>query len=439
MNFNSLTFLIFFLPIFFILFYLIPKKCRYIILLLGSVLFYSFSSINNLIIVITLALVNYIGTIFINKSKKVNILSYILVGINIIALLFFKYNNNIIFPLGISFYTFNNISYIIDIKRKKIPVEKNILYYLTYILTFTHITMGPITRYKDIKENITNLNPNFNDITIGFKRLLFGLIKKVLIADNLGILYSTLINNNNSIISHIICLLVFALQLYIDFSSYCDMAIGLGKMIGINYKENFDHPYLVKSISEFWRKWHITLGEFFKEYVYFPLGGNRVSKFRNIINLLIVWIITGLWHGNTLNFLIWGLYYGIILIIEKYVLKKVLDKIPSFLSHLYVIIIVLFGYIFFSINNINDILLFIKGMFTSNLIDNTIIFYLKENLLLILIGIILCFKIPNKLKKYYENSFILQMVINIIYIILYIVAIAYIINGSYTPFMYNAF
>ena len=288
MNFNSLTFLIFFLPIFFIVFYLFPKKYRYIILLIFSIVFYLFSSLTNFIIVISLAFLNYIGTILINKSKKIDLLSYILVGINIITLLFFKYTDNIIFPLGISFYTFNNISYIIDIKRKKIPVEKNILYYLTYIMTFTHITMGPITRYQDIKNNILNLNPKFNDITEGFKRMLFGVIKKVLIADNLGILYSTLINNNTSILSHIMCLIIFALELYIDFSSYCDIAIGLGKMIGIDYKENFDHPYLVKSISEFWRKWHITLGEFFKEYVYFPLGGNRVSKFRNIINLLIL-------------------------------------------------------------------------------------------------------------------------------------------------------
>ena len=439
MNFNSLTFLIFFLPIFFIIFYLFSKKYRYIILLVGSLIFYLFSSLTNFIIVIILALINYIGTILINKTKKVEILSYILVGINIITLFFFKYNKNIIFPLGISFYTFNNISYIIDIKRKKITVEKNFLYYLTYIMTFTHITMGPITRYKDIKNDILNLDPKFNDITLGFKRMLFGLIKKVLIADNLGLLYNTIMNNNTSVLSHIVCLIVFALQLYIDFSSYCDMAIGLGKMMGINYKENFDHPYLVKSISEFWRKWHITLGEFFKEYVYFPLGGNRVSKFRLVVNLLIVWILTGIWHGNTLNFLLWGLYYGIIIIIEKFFLQKKLDKIPSIFSHLYVIIIVLFGYIFFSINNFNDILLFIKGMFTNNLVDNTILFYLKENILLIIIGIILCFKLPSKIKNYYNKSITLQTLTNIIYIALYILTIAYIINGSYTPFLYNAF
>ena len=439
MNFNSLTFLIFFLPIFFILFYLFPKKYRYIFLLIGSIIFYYFSSLNNLILVLIIALVNYFGTIFINKTKKRNILSYILVGLNIITLLFFKYNGNIIFPLGISFYTFNNISYIIDIKRNKINIEKNILYYLTYVMSFTHITMGPITRYKDIKDCLTNLNPKSVDVTVGFKRALYGLTKKVLIADNLGILYNTLISNNTSIVSHVLCLIVFALQLYIDFSSYCDIAIGLGKMMGLKYKENFDHPYLVKNISEFWRKWHITLGEFFKEYVYFPLGGNRVSKFRNIINLLIVWILTGLWHGNSINFLLWGLYYGIIIIIEKLFLQKILEKIPNFLSHLYVIIILLFGYIFFSINNINDILLFIKELFTLKFIDTNIIFYIKENILLLLISIILCFKLPKVIKTYYDENFTIQLLTNIILVLLYIITIAYILNGSYTPFMYNAF
>ena len=439
MNFNSLTFLIFFLPIFFIVFYIFPKKYRYIVLLIGSLVFYLSSSLTNFIIAIVLALINYIGTILINKTKKVNILSYVLVGINIISLIFFKYNGNIIFPLGISFYTFNNISYIIDIKRKKIPVEKNILYYLTYIMTFTHITMGPITRYNEIKDSLLSLNPKSIDITDGFKRALFGLIKKVLIADNLGLLHNTLMNNNTSIVSHIMCLIVFALQLYIDFSSYCDIAIGIGKMLGLKYRENFDHPYLVKSISEFWRKWHITLGEFFKEYVYFPLGGNRVSKFKHVINLLIVWILTGLWHGNTINFLLWGLYYGIIIILEKKFLQDKLEKIPSIFSHLYVIIILLFGYILFSINNFNDILLFIKGLFTSNLIDNTIIFYLKENIVLILIGIILCFRLPNIIKKYYDKSIILQLTTNSILILLYILTLAYIINGSFTPFLYNAF
>ena len=362
-----------------------------------------------------------------------------MIGLNILTLAFFKYNGFIIFPLGISFYIFNSISYIVDVKRKKIQPEINLLYYLTYIMSFTHIMMGPITRYSELKDNLRNLNPKFDDITLGFKRMIFGLIKKVIIADNLGILFNTLMNNNTSILSHIICLIVFALELYIDFSGYCDMTIGLGKMIGIKYNENFDHPYLVKSISEFWRKWHITLGEFFKEYVYIPLGGNRVSKFRLIINLLIVWILTGIWHGNSLNFLLWGLYYGLIIIIEKLFIQKLLNKLPNFFSHLYVILVILFGYIFFSINNINDILLFIKDMFTLNFMDNTILFYLKENVLLILIGIILCFKLPNIIKNIYKKSITIQLLTNISLIALYILALAYILNGSYTPFLYNAF
>ncbi|MBR1416694.1 MAG: MBOAT family protein [Bacilli bacterium] len=402
-------------------------------------MFYLYSGLYNFIIILSIAFINYIGVFIINKYKKKNVFSYVLVALNIITLLIFKYDNNIIFPLGISFYTFNNISYIIDVMKRKVSYEKNILYYLTYILLFCHVTMGPIVRYKDIKNNLLNLNPDFNGFHCGLKRLLWGLFKKVLIADSLGILYNTLISNNTSIVSHIFCLIVFALQLYIDFSSYCDMAIGLGKIVGINYNENFDYPYLVTSISEFWRKWHITLGNFFKEYVYFPLGGNRVSKFRHVINLLIVWILTGMWHGNTINFLLWGLYYGIIIILEKLVLKKVLDHLPNFIKHIYVIVILLFGYIFFSISDFNDAILFIKGLFSGSFIDNTIIFYLKENIVLLIISIILCFKLPNNIKKIYENNNIVYFITNLICILLYIISISYIINGTYSPFLYNAF
>ena len=435
MNFSSLIFIFFFLPVFFIAYILVPKKYKYLILLLFSTIFYLYSGIYNFIILVGISTINYIVTVIINKFNKLKFLYYILILLNISTLVVFKYNKSLIFPLGISFYMFNSLSYIIDLKRGKFLAERNILKYFTYIMLFTHITMGPITRYNSIDlNNLSFSSDNFYD---GFRRFLNGLIKKVIIADNLGLLFNNLLSIHNSTsVLNIYILIVYALELYIDFSSYSDMAIGIGKMIGINYKENFNYPYMATSITDFWRRWHISLGEFFKEYVYFPLGGNRVSKFRNIINIFIVWLLTGIWHGNTLNFLLWGTYYGILLIIEKYLLKKVFNKVPNAIKHIYVIISVLFGYIFFIGV---DIIPFIKNIFSSNIIDGTTIFFMKENVVLVVVGIILCFKFPSKLKERITKYKVINILIIIMYISLFLLVISYIISGSYHPFLYNSF
>ena len=386
MNFSSLIFIFFFFPSFLFIYRIIPKKFKKIVLLVFSILFYLYSGLYNFIILVSLSFINYLFTNLISKFKKLHFLYYLLIALNIGTLLVFKYNKSLAFPLGISFYIFNSLSYIIDLKRGKIKTEKNILNYFTYIMLFTHVTMGPITRYDSVKKDLEDLSSTPEDFYDGFRRFLNGLIKKVLISDNLGLLFGTLLTIQNSAsVLNIFILLVYALELYIDFSSYCDMAIGIGKMIGIRYKENFDYPYLSTSISEFWRRWHISLGEFFKEYVYFPLGGNRVSTIRCMFNLMVVWLLTGIWHGNTINFLLWGIYYGIIIIIEKYLLKTILEKLPNAVRHIYVLLIVLFGYIFFIGV---DIIPFIKGLFNSTLIDRTTIFYIKENIILVIIGII---------------------------------------------------
>lgn len=440
MNFSSLAFLFFFLPVFLILFFAFPKKHRYIIVLLGSLLFYFYSGLFNFLLISGISLFNYVYLLVIKKIKKHDIFLIILAILNIATLLFFKYNSLFAFPLGISFYTFNNLTYIFDIKKKVTKIETNILYYFTYVFLFCHVTMGPIVKYEDISKQIKNLNPTFDEISNGFKRFLRGLIKKVLVANNLGLLYASLFSHaNTSSLLNIFCLIVFGLQLYIDFSSYCDMAIGLGKMLGINYPENFDYPYLAKSVSEFWRRWHMTLTNFFKEYVYIPLKGNRVPLYRCIINILIVWFLTGIWHGNTLNFLLWGLYYGLILIIEKYLISGLLKKMPDFLKHIYVIGIVFFGYVFFSINDFSVMISFIKGLFTAPLINNYVIFYLKENIVLLFISLVLCFKVPSKITNYLNNHSYLYIIECIFYIVLFIVTISYIVSGTYQPFLYNAF
>lgn len=437
MSFNSLLFLCLFLPTFIILFYIFPRKYRFIIALIFSLIFYLYSGLFNFSLIIFLAVINFLVMLIYDKYNK-KIIPNILIIINILFLLFFKYTTFFLFPLGISFYTFNNISYIIEVKRKNVKCEKNFLHFLFYVTLFTHVTMGPITNYNLINKNIGFLDPKTEDVLDGFKRFIWGLIKKVLIADSLGLLYNAMLGDiNRSFTLNLFCLIIFGLQLYIDFSSYTDMAIGLGKMIGISYKENFNYPYLATSVSDFWRRWHMSLTNFFKEYVYIPMGGNKVNIIRHILNILTVWLLTGIWHGNHINFVIWGLYYGVILIIEKYLLKNILDKLPKIVKHLYVITIVIIGYIFFSISDFNDMIIFIKDMFTT-FINSNVIFYFKENLFLIVVSIILCFKVPEKVQNLFNNKYIL-IIQNIGYFVLYILTIAYILSGSFSPFLYNAF
>lgn len=362
-----------------------------------------------------------------------------MVIINILFLSFFKYTNYFIFPLGISFYTFNNISYILDRKHNKIKNE-SFLDYLCYITLFCNVLMGPITRFNEVTKNIRNLDISFEIGAKGFYRFLTGLFQKVLLANNLSILYNTFNSiTNKTFLSCLFVLIIYALYLYFDFLGYTNMALGLGKMCGISLEENFDNLYLANSISSFWRKWHISLSNFFKEYVYFPLGGSKKNKLITIRNLMVVWLLTGIWHGNTINFLLWGLYYGIIIVLEKFVLNNFLEKLPKIFKHLYVIIIVLFGYILFTQNSLNDISLFISNMFKGNLYNNEVIFYLRDNLFLIILSLLMILKLPESIKNKISNNKFINIVIIIIYVCLFIITVSFILSGSFKPFLYNSF
>lgn len=440
MNFSSLLFIFVFLPIAFLLFYIVPKRYKHLVLLLASIVFYLYSGVFNLILLFCVSTINYILVRVFGKKEKFNFILGILALLNIGTLLLFKYNGNLIFPLGISFYIFNNISYIMDVKRKKISSEKNYLYYLLFSMLFCHVTMGPIVRYENISRDLKRLDYSFDDVCSGFKRFLNGLFKKVLLADSFGGVYTTLTTcSEQSGLLVLLGLVVFGLQLYLDFSGYCDMAIGLGKMIGIKYPENFNHPYMALSISDFWRRWHITLSDFFKEYVYFPMGGNRVSKLRNVFNLLVVWFLTGIWHGNSWNFLLWGIYYGIIIVVEKYFLKNILDKSPNFIRHIYVLGVVLFGYVFFSLTDINSIGSFFSTLFGSAFINKTVLFYLKENIIFLIIGCIVCCPIPDKVNGFVKKCKIFNVLTIVCYVVLLVITISYILSGSYQAFLYNNF
>ena len=458
MVFSSISFLFFFLPTLFIIYFLTPKKYRNYILLLFSLIFYIFGEKWYVILLITSCLINYICGILIEKKNKK---LFLIIGliINIALLLYYKYTNffldtftnifnlnpitlNIILPLGISFFTFQNISYLIDVYRKDVNAQRNFLKYATYITLFPQLVAGPIVRYKDVADELENREENTKIFSEGVIRFIVGLSKKVLIADTIYYMYTEIMKTNMTTLSYWLVAIGFTLQIYYDFSGYTDMAIGLGKMFGFNFKENFNYPLISSSITEFWRRWHISLSSFFKDYVYIPLGGNRCSKLKNIRNILIVWTLTGFWHGASWNFILWGLYFFIFLILEKFILKKYLRK--GFFSHLYTLIVVIISFVIFSLTNMTDIFNFIKGMFGINtiFINHESIYHLKNNLVIILIALLGSGPIIKntiiKLKKGKYNKLIECLFIIFIFTI-FILSIAKIVSSSFNPFIYFRF
>ena len=390
MLFSSLTFLFGFLPILLILYFIIKnRKYKNVVLLIFSLLFYAWGEPKYILLMLLTILIVYIFGILIDKfdrEKKLTLkkLSLILCIILVLgSLIFSKYSNflieninsifntkinliNVIMPIGISFYTFQILSYIIDLYNKKIKLQKNYFSLALYVSLFPQLIAGPIVRYETVEEEIDNRKETKEDVIAGTKRFIIGLSKKVIIANQMALLADLIFNKHNgSYGTSIIWLgtLAYTLQIYFDFSGYSDMAIGLGRIFGFHFLENFDYPYISKSVTEFWRRWHISLSTWFRDYVYIPLGGNRVNKFKWIRNIILVWLLTGLWHGAAWNFIIWGIYYGLLLLFEKLFLNKLLNKLPSIINWLYTFIIVMIGWMIFRSNSLNELLLFIKTMF----------------------------------------------------------------------------
>ena len=453
MVFSSILFIFFFLPIFLITYFLFFKKFRNYVLLLFSLIFYAWGEPIYVLLMILSAFVNYIFSILISKNKR-KLYLIIAIIINILILGFFKYGNfileniNLIFninikkmnlslPIGISFFTFQALSYTVDVYRGKVPVQKNYFKLLTYICMFPQLIAGPIVRYEDIMLEMDNREVNFEKFSEGMFRFLTGLYKKVLIANIIGMLWDKISTMNEiSMMTAWLGALAFAIQIYFDFSGYSDMAIGLGKMIGFNYLENFNYPYIATTITDFWRRWHISLSSFFRDYVYIPLGGNKVKIWKHIRNILIVWCLTGLWHGANYNFIIWGLYYGLILIIEKYVFKERQKKWPKLLSHIYTLFIILIGWIIFAIESPSSLISYLKTMFflgNTKFIDSNFIYLVKTYALILIFGII--FSIPFNFKK----NKIFNIITIFIYIILFILTLALIVSDTYNPFIYFRF
>lgn len=458
MVFSSILFIFRFLPIAMGIYFLTPKKLKNLSLLILSLIFYSWGEPRYFLLMIASIFVDYFISINIEKNNKNKKIKILLLAISIIfnvgILFFFKYINffieniNSIFdmslnnvkitlPLGISFYTFQTMSYTIDVFLGKVKAEKNIINFGAFVCLFPQLIAGPIVKYIDISKELKNRDINLDEIQEGIRLFILGLGSKILIANNIGSLWNeveTMGFNNISTILAWMGIIAFSLQIYFDFNGYSLMAIGLGKILGFNFPNNFNYPYESRSITEFWRRWHITLGQWFKQYVYIPLGGNRLGRARTYFNLFIVWFLTGLWHGASYNFILWGLYFFILICIEKNGLLNLLNK-HKLISHIYTIFFILVGWVLFAVIDLNQIINFFKKMFIFNA-GNEWIYYLRNYIITYTIAIIFS---TSFLKKIYNKFVKSNIVDTIILITIFLLSIAYLVDSSYNPFLYFRF
>ena len=466
MVFSSLTFLVVFLPLLLLVYFIIPIRYRNIrnyVLLVFSMLFYSWGEpLYVFLITITIAL-TYLVSGKLSAGNKM--FFYTAIAINILPLVAFKYtdfifeNINFIFktniakpgillPIGISFYTFQMLTYVIDLYKGKVKRQNNIMYLALYVFLFPQMIAGPIVRYKTIENEIENRKENWSDFKIGGARFIVGLAKKVLISNSAGFIVKTIMEQGTSNVgAGLLWLTVFsyAIQIYFDFSGYSDMAIGLGKMLGFNFLENFNYPYIATSVTDFWRRWHISLSTFFRDYIYIPLGGNRVTKKRWILNMLIVWFLTGLWHGSFWNYIIWGIYYCILLILERVLIGKILKRLPNLLSWAYTFFMTLLGWTIF-MNETNDpskIFDFFLRMFSNIGYDYGVTIRtleLQPYIIYLVLGFFFSFPIAKKIiNACVARSRVAYMTCNMGIIIMYLASIVYIVAGSFNPFIYFRF
>ena len=468
MLFSSIVFLFTFLPAVMILYYLLPVRFRNVILLLASLVFYAWGEPVYLFLMLLSILFNYFSGLDIarnlqDKRAAKRSLVFNLI-INLAVLGFFKYEgflldtlNGILpvhisyhalpLPIGISFYTFQILSYIIDIYRGNVKVQTNLPNFALYVTMFPQLIAGPIVQYADVDEQLASREVSWTKFGEGSMYFIRGLAKKVLLANTSGMIFtevSGLAKGNIAVMTAWLGAFAYMFQIYFDFSGYSDMAIGLGKMFGFEFNMNFNYPYVSKSITEFWRRWHISLSSWFRDYVYIPLGGSRVSKIKHIRNLLIVWFLTGLWHGAAWNFVAWGLYYGVILIIEKYLLSPVLDRLPDVVRHIYSIVLVVIGWVLFFSSSFGQAADYIRVMFGAGahgFADRESMYLLTSNLILWLILIfgstpLVHFRYEHMLRTKKWNTTIIN---SVVYAALFIVCIAYLVTETYNPFLYFRF
>lgn len=465
MVFSSLLFLFMYLPIVLLIYYAVPFKFRNLFLFFANLVFYGWGEPIYVTLMLFSTVLDYTCGHFIDKYRTKNkkvAKAWLLVSIvvNLSLLGFFKYAGfltdtlnalgffnlpsiSVPLPIGISFYTFQTMSYSIDVYRNDAPVQKNIITFGTYVALFPQLIAGPIVRYKDVAYQLDHRKETLDSFTKGVKIFCIGLAKKVLLANQMGLMWDSIRESGevNGWLGSWIGIIGYAFQIYFDFSGYSDMACGLGNMLGFEFLKNFDYPYISKSITEFWRRWHISLGTWFREYVYIPLGGNRKGVFRQIINLLIVWFLTGFWHGAAYNFILWGLFYGVILIIEKFILKKWLDKSPAFVQHTYALILIILGWVLFYFSDMTQLWEFTKSMFafTGTVIGESAVSTVISFLPLIIIAGISSTPLMSKLYSKIKGKKYCVALETAFCVLVMLLCTASLVNQSYNPFLYFRF
>lgn len=466
MVFSSLTFLLFFFPVIGLLYFWVRNdRMRNGILLIASIGFYAFGEPKWVFVMLAMVLVNYLCALSIStaKNRKARTL-FLIVGVvfSLGFLFYFKYASffcnevlrlvhstarvkDIVLPVGISFYTFQILTYIVDVYREKIPVQTNFFRLLLYVSFFPQLIAGPIVNYKDISDSLAHRKENESDYYDGFLRFIVGLSKKCLLANTCGEVVSELTTAGNSVAGAWLLAVCYSLQLYFDFSGYSDMAIGLGRMFGFSFKENFLHPYTADSITDFWRRWHVSLGAFFREYVYIPLGGNRVGKLKWCRNLLIVWALTGFWHGASWNFVVWGLYYGVLLMLEKIFFLDIKKHIPKVFNIMMTLFLVIIGWVFFYFEKLSDGVTHIGKMFGAGkipLTDATTVFQFKNKFGFVLLALIAC--LPwnewlGKMKRNGKFAAVWNVVSPVAALGLLLISVMLLVGQSFNPFLYFRF
>ncbi len=467
MVFSSLTFLFTFLPISLLLYYLVPYRFKNFILLITGLIFYGWGEPIYIVVMILSILIDYCCGLAMDRYDKHptarRVILIVSVVMNLTLLGIFKYssffidninwifgsslqNPNLPLPIGISFYTFQSMSYTIDLYRRQIPVQKSFINFGAYVSMFPQLVAGPIVRYDDVRKELETRTINMPEIHDGVAIFIRGLGKKVLLANSLGYLWTTIKAMEISELSAATAwlgILAFSLQILFDFSGYSDMAVGMGHMLGFHFPENFNQPYNAQSISDFWRRWHITLGTWFREYVYIPLGGNRGGTGKTIRNLLIVWVLTGFWHGASWNFILWGLYFGLLIILERLFLGKLLQKIPVFFRIAYTFLAVVLGWVLFEFDQLPRVWSYLGAMFgaTGRGIDSLFNYYGRSYLLLFLIGSVVAFGFSKKAISRLSSRFPKSMAIATpcCSILLFLLSIAYLVDSTYNPFLYFRF
>lgn len=465
MVFSSLVFMFVFLTATLVLYYAVPARFKNMILFAVSLIFYGYSEPVYVFLMLFSIFINFISGILIEKcgdnEKKRKAVLIACVVINLSLLGYFKYmglfvetakklsfmsflpDPQIALPIGISFYTFQTMSYVIDTYRGNCAAQKNFITFGTYVALFPQLIAGPIVRYVDVERQLKERHESLALFSDGVRLFLFGLAKKVLIANEMGKLWETLkaTPDQNGIIGSWIGIVTFTLQIYFDFSGYSDMACGLGKMFGFKFVRNFNYPYISKSITEFWRRWHISLGTWFREYVYIPLGGNRKGKARQCLNIFIVWALTGIWHGASWNFLIWGLYFGVLLVVEKFFLLKTLEKLPSALSHIYAMFFVIIGWVIFDFTDTGAMFNYLGSMFGfgNGLISDDALYLVVTHIPLIVIAVLASMPLVRTLYDKVRKLKYYPAVETVAAVLVLILCVASLVSSTYNPFLYFRF